>query len=130
MLASTQEMNLLEYEIERCWREGGATKIRLASKPDVSAWASARAYAVGLALLLLALHSRQKPTPHRHNPSMIPARTVEHVTQYTGEKSAPRPRDIPAAALASLTGPQIPGSLANKIPESLAYYDEARAQPE
>lgn len=35
-----QEMNLLEYEIESCWREDGATKIRLASKPSVSAWAS------------------------------------------------------------------------------------------
>ncbi|KAL4445752.1 hypothetical protein ABPG77_008951 [Micractinium sp. CCAP 211/92] len=57
-----EEMNLLEYEIESCWREDGATKIRLASKPSVSAW--------------------------------------------------------------------IPGSLANKIPDSLAYYDEVTYRPE
>lgn len=37
-------MNLLEYEIVECWKEGGgaqgppATKIKLGSKPDVSAW--------------------------------------------------------------------------------------------
>ncbi|KAL4425865.1 hypothetical protein ABPG75_009881 [Micractinium tetrahymenae] len=57
-----EEMNLLEYEIETCWREGSATKIKLSSKPDVSSW--------------------------------------------------------------------IPGSLANKIPESLAYYDEVTYRPE
>ncbi|PSC73913.1 serine threonine kinase [Micractinium conductrix] len=41
-----EEMNLLEYEIVECWKEGGgaqgppATKIKLGSKPDVSAWIS------------------------------------------------------------------------------------------
>lgn len=31
-------MSLQEYEIEECWKEGGATVIRLCSKPDVAAW--------------------------------------------------------------------------------------------
>lgn len=35
-------MRLLEYEIVSCWKEGAGspqcTKLKLASKPDISAW--------------------------------------------------------------------------------------------
>lgn len=100
-------MRLLEYDIQDCWREGPSTKIRLLSRPDVSAWV--RGAGPGVARL-------QGP----------------HAGHRTARSPPAARRRLPGAAEPSARPPtsrarppQIPESLVKSVGAELSYVDEA-----